>query len=143
LIAYDPRRRLGFAASVGGVLALLSLLVVVSAAHTDPTIRVGPAAVGAAFAVGILSFAVVRWTLRRWQAAIAVGVLGGVLALAGSDPVATARLVTSFLGMLTMWAAPWAGVMLASRVGANARFDARAVSAWIVGILAGVPFWQQ
>jgi NCS1 family nucleobase:cation symporter-1 len=143
LVAYDPRRRLGFAAAVGGVMAVLALAVLASAAHTDPTIRFGPAAVGAALAVGLLSFAVVRWTLRRWQAAIAVGALGGMLALAGADPVGTARLVTSFLGMLTMWAAPWAGVMLASSLASSLRFNARAVGAWLAGILASVPFWQQ
>ena len=143
LIAYDARRRLGFALLVGVAFAALTAVVLRNAEHLDPTVRLGASLPAYALAVGALAFVVVRWTLRRWQAAIAVGILGGVLALAGADPVATARLVTSFLGMLTMWAAPWAGVVLASRLSANAGIDRAAVFAWLAGIAASLPFWQQ
>jgi nucleobase:cation symporter-1, NCS1 family len=143
LVAYDARRRLGFALFVGVALGVLTAIVLVSAEHLDSALRLGASLPAYALAIGGLAFVVVRWTLRRWQAAIAVGILGGALALAGADPVATARLVTSFLGMLTMWAAPWAGVVLASRFSTNGASDRAAVLAWVAGIAASLPFWQQ
>jgi purine-cytosine permease-like protein len=45
--------------------------------------------------------------------------------------------------MLTMWAAPWAGVVLASRFSTNGAIDRAAVLAWVAGIAASLPFWQQ
>jgi len=143
LVAYDPQRRLRFALLVGAAFLVLTMLVLLSAQRLDPSVRLGATLPAYALATGVLTFVVVRWTLRRWQAAIAVGILGGVLALGGGDPVATARLVTSFLGMLTMWAAPWAGVVLASRLSAERRVDRWAVGAWVAGIAASLPFWQQ
>jgi NCS1 family nucleobase:cation symporter-1 len=42
-----------------------------------------------------------------------------------------------------MWAAPWAGVMLASGPPVATRTGRGSVAAWLAGIVAGVPFWQQ
>jgi hypothetical protein len=42
-----------------------------------------------------------------------------------------------------MWAAPWAAIMIASGKPATGRFGRLALTAWLVGIAAGVPFWQQ
>jgi hypothetical protein len=64
----------------------------------------------------------VRWTLLRWQAALAVGLVGGALAIVGADPGATAHVYGNFLGLLSTWAA---------------------LVAWGAGIAAGLPFWQQ
>ncbi|HEV2738208.1 MAG TPA: hypothetical protein VGU66_06465, partial [Candidatus Elarobacter sp.] len=76
--------------------------------------------------------------------ALAVGVLGGALALAGSDPASTAHLYTNFLSLLSTWAAPWAAVLLATRETATARAtNAGALVAWLAGIAASLPFWQQ
>jgi purine-cytosine permease-like protein len=142
LVAYDPRRRFGFAGAVGAAFVTLAVAVLISAARTDPSVHIGLPSAAVALGIGTLAFVVVRWTLVRWQAAIAVGALGGVLALAGSDATATTRLVTSFLGILSMWAAPWAGVLLAARLRQTA-LQTRMLAAWLIGIGASVPFWQQ
>jgi NCS1 family nucleobase:cation symporter-1 len=81
--------------------------------------------------------------LVRWQAALAIGLAGGALAVVGADADTTARVYGDFLGLLSMWAAPWAAIMIASGKPANGRYGRRALTAWVVGIAAGVPFWQQ
>jgi purine-cytosine permease-like protein len=144
LVAYDPDRRIGFAAAVGVALATLSVLFLTLAGAADPTSRFGPPTIAlAAVAVGLLAFVTVRWTLIRWQAALAVGLLGGVLALAGYDPTATAHLYGNFLGLLSTWAAPWAGVVIGARAIGGRRYHGHALIAWLAGIAAGLPFWQQ
>ncbi|HZO95686.1 MAG TPA: cytosine permease [Candidatus Baltobacteraceae bacterium] len=144
LVAWDARRRLSSALGAAAFLAALTVAVLVLARANDPTARFGAGVVAvAAVAVGALGFAVVRWTLVRWQSAIAVGALGGALAFGAGDPRATAHLYESFLGLLTMWAAPWAGVMLARRAPTALRTDTRALLAWAGGIAVSIPFWQQ
>jgi NCS1 family nucleobase:cation symporter-1 len=144
LVAYDPLRRLGFAALVGAALAALTVLFLLLAGAADPSARYGPLTIAlAALAVGGLAFATVRWTLVRWQAALAVGLLGGVLALTGQDATATAHVYGNFLGLLSTWAAPWAGVVIGARATHERRIGASALVAWIAGIAAGLPFWQQ
>jgi len=81
--------------------------------------------------------------LLRWQSALAVGLLGGALALAGSDPTGSAHLYTNFLSLLSIWAAPWAAVLLATRGATQQATNRRALFAWIAGIAASLPFWQQ
>ena len=144
LVAWDARRRPVFALATGAAFALLALVLLLAARANDPSAHYAWwILAAAALAVGALSGAVVRWTLVRWQSALAVGVLGGALALAGSDPAATAHLYTNFLSLLSTWAAPWAGVLLATR-GESARgADGRALAAWLAGIAASLPFWQQ
>src|SRR5665213_1694241 len=136
--------RPAFALAAGAAFALLTLVLLLAARANDPTARYAPWIVAlAALAVGVLSAAVVRWTLVRWQSALAVGVLGGTLALAGSDPASTAHLYTNFLSLLSTWAAPWAGVLLATRGETRDRIGTRALFAWLAGIAASLPFWQQ
>jgi nucleobase:cation symporter-1, NCS1 family len=144
LVAWDARRRIGSALGAAAVLAALTVVVLVAARANDPAARFAPAVIAvAAVAIGALAFAVVRWTLARWQSAVAVGALGGALAFGSADPTATAHLYANFLGLLTMWAAPWAGVLLATRHETGRRVNARALAAWLAGIAASLPFWQQ
>lgn len=144
LVAWDARGRGGFALGVGTFVAALTVAVLAAAHANDASARFSPATIAlAALAVGGLSAVVVRWTLARWQSAIAVGVLGGALAYASADPTATAHLYENFLGLLTTWAAPWAGVLLATQHATERRIDLRALAAWCAGIVASLPFWQQ
>ena len=144
LVAWDARRRPAFALAAGAAFALLTIVLLLAARTNDPTARYAPWIIAlAALAVGALSAAVVRWTLVRWQSALAVGILGGVLALAGSDPASTAHLYTNFLSLLSTWAAPWAAVLLATRGETGLRIEGRALFAWLAGIAASLPFWQQ
>ncbi len=144
LVAWDARRRVAQALLAAAILAALTVAVLLAARANDPAARFAPAIVAAAaLAVGTLAFAAVRWTLARWQSAVAVGALGGVLAAGSADPASTAHLYANFLGLLTMWAAPWAGVLLARRGSTPFAVDARALIAWIAGIAASLPFWQQ
>jgi NCS1 family nucleobase:cation symporter-1 len=144
LVAWDARGRTRFPLAIGAVVAAITVVVLAAARANDPAAHFSAAAVAlSALAVGGLAFVVVRWTLQRWQSAVAVGVLGGVLAFASADPTSTAHLYGNFLGLLTTWAAPWAGVLLATRGETSRRVDAYALLAWLAGIAASLPFWQQ
>ena len=144
LVAYDPRRRLPFALATGAAVAVLAAVFLTLAGANDPPARypvVTIVLVG--FAAGGLTFAAVRWTLVRWQAALAVGLVGGALAIVGADPDATAHVYGNFLGLLSTWAAPWAAILIASRDATAERYGRVALIAWGAGIAAGLPFWQQ
>lgn len=145
LVAWDSRRRLGQALLAAAIIAALTIAVLTAARVNDPTMHAGPGWIAAAaLAAAALTFAVVRWTLARWQGAIAVGVLGGALAMASADPSATAHLYGNFLGLLSVWAAPWAGVLIAAWRRPTARaVDLGALLAWLAGMAASLPFWQQ
>jgi NCS1 family nucleobase:cation symporter-1 len=144
LVSYDPLRRWGFAALVGAALFALTVGCLVLAGINDPTAHFAPAVIGlAALAVGALAFVAVRWTLVRWQAALAVGLLGGVLAIIGTDATATAHIFGNFLSLLSTWAAPWAGVVIGARTFDVRRLNRAGIIAWVAGIAAGLPFWQQ
>src|ERR1700736_4237726 len=144
LVAWDARRRPAFALVTGAAFAALATLLLLAGRANDSTVGYAPWIVAAAaLEVGVLTGAVVRWTLVRWQSALAVGALGGALALAGSDPASTAHLYTNFLSLLSIWAAPWAAVLLATRGATPLRTDGRALVAWLGGIAASLPFWQQ
>jgi NCS1 family nucleobase:cation symporter-1 len=144
LVAYDSRRRLPFALATGAIVAVLAAVFLILAGANDPTARYsGATIVLVALCAGALTFAAVRWTLVRWQAALAVGLVGGALAVVGADPDATAHVYGNFLGLLSTWAAPWAAIMIATHNATGLRFGRAALTAWIVGIAAGVPFWQQ
>lgn len=144
LVAYDSRRRLPFALFSGAIVAALATIFLILAGINDSTAHYSPLTIAiVALSAGALSFAAVRWTLVRWQAALAVGLVGGALAVVGSDPDATAHVYGNFLGLLSTWAAPWAAIMIASREGALERVRHMGLIAWVAGIAAGVPFWQQ
>jgi NCS1 family nucleobase:cation symporter-1 len=144
LVAWDAQRRPGFALGTGALIGLIAAVLLLAARANDPGARFAPWVVGlTAVAVGCLAAAVVRWTLLRWQSALAVGLLGGALALAGSDPTGSAHLYTNFLSLLSIWAAPWAAVLLATRGATLRATNGRALFAWVAGIAASLPFWQQ
>jgi NCS1 family nucleobase:cation symporter-1 len=144
LVAFDSRKRLPFALLMAAIVATLAVVFLILAGINDTTAHYGASTIAVvALAAGALSFAAVRWTLVRWQAALAVGLVGGALAVVGADPDATAHVYGNFLGLLSTWAAPWAAIMIASREGALERIPHMGVIAWIVGIAAGLPFWQQ
>ena len=89
--------------------------------------------------------------LSRARAALAVGVLGAILALWGSHPSRTAEFYTNFLLLLSYWASPWAGVVLVDwwQSGTSGRDPQQAPAwsagafAWVLGVAASVPFWNQ
>jgi nucleobase:cation symporter-1, NCS1 family len=92
--------------------------------------------------------------LARWRAAVVVGILGALLASGGGHPEATARLYTNFLLLLSYWASPWAAVVFVDwlqRLGTHTRpsdFENGAhiragTYAWILGLAASLPFWNQ
>jgi len=144
LVAWDSRRRPALAAGVAVIFGAITTLVLMLARASDPaaahvsSITIG----GTSLAVAVLSGLVVRYTLARWQAALAVGIIGGALSLVGANP-GTGHLYSNFLLLLSTWAAPWAGAVLASRRDDAARAVAAGFIGWVAGILASLPFWQQ
>jgi NCS1 family nucleobase:cation symporter-1 len=116
-----------------------------------------PAAVVVAFAAGValVVLFVARYRLRRWRAALVVGALGALLASGGGHPAQTAQLYTNFLLLLSYWASPWAAVVFVDwlqRRGADPQGDEAfergprvrvGTYAWIGGLAASLPFWNQ
>ncbi|MGH7697636.1 MAG: cytosine permease, partial [Candidatus Dormibacteria bacterium] len=111
--------------------------------------------VGAAVLVGLVVSTAVRFRLRRWQAAVLVGALGGLLAIGGSNPNAAAAQYSNFLLLLSYWIGPFVAVVLVDwffkHRGAYAlralydpsgRLRVGAV-AWVLGLAASVPFMNQ
>ncbi len=109
-----------------------------------------------AFAIGIalLVLFVARYRLRRWRAALVVGIVGALLASGGGHPNETAQVYTNFLLLLSYWASPWAAVVFVDWLQRRSRTaDADAFEsgprvrlgtyAWIAGLLASLPFWNQ
>jgi nucleobase:cation symporter-1, NCS1 family len=96
-----------------------------------------------------------RVRLGRWQVAVVIAVVGGALAMLGAHPERTAQLYTDFLLLLAAWASPWAGVVLVQwwlnrrkRPDPTAAFALKpplriGVFAWIIGLLASIPFLDQ
>jgi NCS1 family nucleobase:cation symporter-1 len=88
---------------------------------------------------------------KRALAALVVGVIGAVLATLGGHWQQMAIFYTNFLLLLSYWASPWAGVVLVEWwMRRNAPADPQRVApwrpgfiAWIVGLLASAPFWNQ
>lgn len=112
----------------------------------------GWVAVPGGIAVGIIVGAAGTVRMQRWTAALVVGVIGSLLASGGGHPDETARVYTNFLLLLSYWAAPWAAVVLVDylqrRGAAGEDFENGArvrsgVFAWIAGLAASVPFWNQ
>jgi nucleobase:cation symporter-1, NCS1 family len=135
-----PAETVGLLAGTNGWLALAGLLTVLIGTMNGNVMNLYSGALSL-----LVTFEGSRFPLRlaRWQAALAIGIAGGILALVGSDADATARVYGNFLGLLSTWAAPWAAIMIASREATSEPYGRRALIAWLVGIAAGVPFWQQ
>ncbi|HLI97439.1 MAG TPA: cytosine permease [Candidatus Baltobacteraceae bacterium] len=107
-----------------------------------------------AAAVALVVLFVARYRLRRWRAAVVVGVLGALLASGGGHPAQTAQIYTNFLLLLSYWASPWAAVVFVDwlqrrdhRPGADAFERGPRVRlgtyAWIAGLALSLPFWNQ
>lgn len=104
-----------------------------------------------ALIVGIMA----RFALPRWQAAIFVGIVGALLATGGGHPDQTAKLYTNGLLLLSYWASPWAAVVFVDWLfGRNAIYRATdafepspgvrpGTLAWLGGLVASIPFWNQ
>ncbi len=89
--------------------------------------------------------------IKRAAAAFSVGVLGALLAVGGATWSSMATYYTNFLLILSYWASPWAAVVLVD-LWMRGRADAdpeRAprwrigAIAWIAGLVASAPFWNQ
>jgi nucleobase:cation symporter-1, NCS1 family len=144
LVAWDPTRRVSLALGVGVIFGALTTLVLTLARSSDPAAKdlSTTTIVFASIVVAVLCALVVRYTLARWQAALAVGIIGGALSLVGANP-GTGHLYSNFLLLLSAWAAPWAGALLASRRDATAHAIAPGFIGWLGGIAISLPFWQQ
>ncbi|MGH7736810.1 MAG: purine-cytosine permease family protein [Candidatus Tyrphobacter sp.] len=87
--------------------------------------------------------------VKRAVAALAVGVIGAVLATRGGNPAQTAGAYTNFLLLLSYWASPWAGVVLVDwwmRGDGDPQRASRwraGLAAWLVGLALSAPFWNQ
>ncbi len=134
-----PAETVGLLAGTNGWLAIAGLLTVLIGTMNGNVMNLYSGALSL-----LVTFDSSRFPrLARWQAALGIGLAGGALAVVGADADATARVYGNFLGLLSMWAAPWAAIMIASGKPTTERFGRRALIAWLVGIAAGVPFWQQ
>jgi NCS1 family nucleobase:cation symporter-1 len=113
-----------------------------------------PVATGFAIGVALVVLFIARYRLRRWRAALMVGILGALLASGGGRPDQTAQLYTNFLLLLSYWASPWAAVVFVDWLQRRAHApDPRdfesgppvrlGTYAWIAGLAASLPFWNQ
>ncbi|HEX8806573.1 MAG TPA: hypothetical protein VF741_06470, partial [Candidatus Aquilonibacter sp.] len=126
-----------------GIVAKLVLVTVVLGTLTANCMNLYSGALAALVAFDV--------QVKRAIAALAVGAIGALLALGGSNPAHTAEYYTNFLLLLSYWAAPWAGVVLVDRWQAGSVIrDPHDVSpwrlgtvAWVAGLVASVPFWNQ
>jgi len=100
-----------------------------------------------------LSALALNLRLRRWAAALAVGLLGGILAFFAMFVSNFKDQYTNFLLITYLWVPSWAAVMLVDmfvfrrRDGPSGLFRGRAVLAWLIGLAVAVPFvdstlWQ-
>ncbi|MGC2295644.1 MAG: cytosine permease [Candidatus Dormiibacterota bacterium] len=152
----SPWVRAGIAAMIfGGVTAGVLLVANSTLATNKETLIATPEVVGAAILVAAVVAGAVRFRLRRWQAAIVVGTLGGLLAIGGSNPSAAAAQYSNFLLLLSYWIGPWVAVVLVDwffkhrgSYELRALYDQSArirvgTIAWVVGLGVSVPFMNQ
>ena len=126
-----------------GTVATLVLLTVVLGTLTANCMNLYSGALAALVAFDV--------RLSRAGVAAGVGVLGALLAFGGGHPAQTADLYTNFLLLLAYWASPWAAVVLVDAWTARGAVrDPQTVSAWrpgliawLAGIAASFPFWNQ
>lgn len=147
LVVKFPGTSLRAPLATGGIFAALGAAVLAIAHATSVAIVIGGFVIGTIVAViGHVSFA-------RWRAAVIVGILGAVLASGGGHPEQTAQMYTNFLLLLSYWASPWAAVVFVDWLGRRKsargewKDDALPIRggtvAWLAGLAASVPFWNQ
>ena len=134
---------------IAGIFAAVTAALLESA-HAAPA-----AIILSAGAVALIVGVVARFSLPRPHAAIFVGIVGALLASGGGHPDETAKLYTNGLLLLSYWASPWAAVVfidwILRRKAAYDASDAFAPApairpgmlAWIGGLAASLPFWDQ
>ena len=100
-----------------------------------------------------LSALALNLRVRRWTAALAFGVVGGVLAYVAMFISNFRDQYTNFLLITYLWVPPWAAVVLVDMFVLKRRparvipYNGRAVLAWLIGLAAAIPFvdsslWQ-
>jgi nucleobase:cation symporter-1, NCS1 family len=91
--------------------------------------------------------------VRRWTAALAFGLVGGVLAYIAMFISNFKDQYTNFLLITYLWVPPWAAVVLVDmfifkrRLARVVPYNGRAVLAWLIGLAVAIPFvdsslWQ-
>ena len=91
--------------------------------------------------------------VRRWTAALAFGLVGGVLAYIAMFISNFKDQYTNFLLITYLWVPPWAAVVLVDmfvirrRAARPVTYNGRALLAWLIGLAAAIPFvdsslWQ-
>lgn len=102
---------------------------------------------------GSLSALVIQVPIKRWMAAIAVGIVGAIVAYVGHK--AYYLDFENFLFLLAYWLSPWAAVVLVDYFLINKgqypeslfynpkRLFNRGLWAWLIGIVVSVPFFNQ
>ena len=126
-----------------GMIAKLVLATVVLGTLTANCMNLYSGALAALVAFNV--------RIPRALAALAVGIVGALIAAGGGHPRETAESYTNFLLLLSYWASPWAAVVLVDFIhNHSAQRDPERVStwrigfvAWCAGLLASLPFWNQ
>ncbi|HVC22789.1 MAG TPA: cytosine permease [Candidatus Dormibacteraeota bacterium] len=152
----SPWLRAGIAGVIFGAVTAIMLVVANSTLATDKESLIAvPEVVGAAVLVGLVVAAAVRFRFRRWQAAVVVGVLGGLLATGGSNATQAASQYSNFLLLLSYWIGPWVAVVLVDWFFKHrGSYELRALYdqtstvrvgtiAWLIGLGVSVPFMNQ
>ncbi|GAC1360454.1 MAG: cytosine permease [Vulcanimicrobiaceae bacterium] len=149
LVVKFPATRMREPLAIAAIFAALSALLG-AGAHASWVVLTT-----SSLLVGLIVGIVARFQLPRWRAAIFVGIIGALLASGGGHPDETAKLYTNGLLLLSYWASPWAAVVffdwMARRATSYTPQDAFAETpaiksgtiAWIGGLLASLPFWDQ
>ncbi|HUY57643.1 MAG TPA: cytosine permease [Candidatus Micrarchaeaceae archaeon] len=152
----SPLVRAGIAAAIfGGATA--GVLIVANSTLTSEkaSLIATPIVAGAAILVALVVAGAVRFRFQRWQAAVVVGVLGGLLATGGSNATQAASQYSNFLLLLSYWIGPWVAVVLVDWFFKHhGSYDLRALYdqgstvrvgtiAWLIGLAVSVPFMNQ
>jgi NCS1 family nucleobase:cation symporter-1 len=159
LVVRMERSPLNRAITTGVIFGVVTAGVLIVANRTltseKEAVVATPVVIGAAVLVAIVVAVAVRFKLRRWQAAILVGTLGGLLAIGGSSPDAAAAQYSNFLLLLSYWISPWVAVVLVDWFFKHrGAYELRSLYdqggrvkvgliAWLVGLAVSVPFMNQ
>ncbi|HET9030389.1 MAG TPA: cytosine permease [Candidatus Aquilonibacter sp.] len=127
----------------GGAIAKIVLATVVLGTLTANCMNLYSGALAA-----LVAF---RIRIPRAAAAFGVGIIGALIATGGGHPREMAESYTNFLLLLSYWASPWAAVVLLDYLlHRNAPRDPERVNrfgpgliAWLAGLAASLPFWNQ
>ncbi len=148
-------RAVGAGVIFGGAVAGVMVIANRTLGSEHQALVTLPLVVGASILVGLVVATAVRFRLRRWQAAVLVGCLGGLLAVGGSNPDAAAAQYSNFLLLLAYWIGPFVAVVLVDwyfkhrgSYELRALYDPQGrirvgLVAWILGLACSTPFMNQ